>query len=202
MVSAGGGSRLCKSSVSSRGCYLIGEGVSKNFAAAVKWYRKAAEQGDSMAQVNLGLRYYTGEGVPKDYVQAYKWLNLAAGQRNEDAKRFLNLVENSMTTEQIAEGQQLAREFKPSKPPKSGASVSGENIIGSSPEASGTGFFITEDGYLISNYHVVKDSAQVRLVTSAGFIAAKVVRWMRLMILRCSKRTGDLYRCQLLPVAR
>jgi len=158
------------------GCYLIGEGVSKNFAAAVKWYRKAAEQGDSMAQVNLGLRYYTGEGVPKDYVQAYKWLNLAAGQRNEDAKRFLNLVENSMTTEQIAEGQQLAREFKPSKPPKSGASVSGENIIGSSPEASGTGFFITEDGYLISNYHVVKDSAQVRLVTSAGFIAAKVVR--------------------------
>ena len=41
---------------------------------------------------------------------------------------------------------------------------------------TGTGFFITEDGYLISNYHVVKDAAKVRLLTSAGLIDAKVVQ--------------------------
>ena len=40
--------------------------------------------------------------------------------------------------------------------------------------ASGTGFFITGDGYLISNYHVVKDAVKVRLLTSAGLIDAKV----------------------------
>jgi S1-C subfamily serine protease len=42
--------------------------------------------------------------------------------------------------------------------------------------ATGTGFFITDDGYLISNYHVVKDATQVRLVTSVGLISAKVVK--------------------------
>ena len=40
----------------------------------------------------------------------------------------------------------------------------------------GTGFFITDDGYLISNYHVVKDATKVRLLTSAGLIDAKVVQ--------------------------
>jgi S1-C subfamily serine protease len=44
------------------------------------------------------------------------------------------------------------------------------------PESSGTGFFITEDGFLITNEHVVKDGAQVRLVTEAGLISAKVVK--------------------------
>ena len=45
-----------------------------------------------------------------------------------------------------------------------------------SPKATGTGFFITDDGYLISNYHVVKDATKVRLLTSAGMIDAKVVK--------------------------
>ena len=44
------------------------------------------------------------------------------------------------------------------------------------PTASGTGFFITDDGYLISNNHVVKDATKVRLLTSAGTIDAKVVQ--------------------------
>jgi len=41
---------------------------------------------------------------------------------------------------------------------------------------TGTGFFITDDGYLISNYHVVKEATKVRLVTSTGTIDAKVVQ--------------------------
>jgi S1-C subfamily serine protease len=41
---------------------------------------------------------------------------------------------------------------------------------------TGTGFFITEDGYLISNYHVVKGAAKVRLLTGAGLIDASVVK--------------------------
>ena len=41
---------------------------------------------------------------------------------------------------------------------------------------TGTVFFITDDGYLISNYHVVKAATKVRLVTSAGTVDAKVVQ--------------------------
>jgi serine protease Do len=44
------------------------------------------------------------------------------------------------------------------------------------PTCIGTGFFITDDGYLISNYHVVKDATKVRLGTSTGTFDAKVVQ--------------------------
>ncbi len=81
-----------------------------------------------------------------------------------------------MTPEQIAMAQQLAREFKPSKTAKSGTSILHSGIFPSEPTATGTGFFITDDGYLISNYHVVKDAAKVRLLTRAGLIDAKVVQ--------------------------
>ena len=42
--------------------------------------------------------------------------------------------------------------------------------------ASGTSFSITKDGFLVTNEHVVSDAVQVRLVTSAGLISAKVVK--------------------------
>jgi serine protease Do len=52
----------------------------------------------------------------------------------------------------------------------------GEVVGHSSPNASGTGFFITEDGYLISNYHVVKDATDIQLRTSTGNLPATVVQ--------------------------
>jgi S1-C subfamily serine protease len=51
-----------------------------------------------------------------------------------------------------------------------------EGVVHSSPIATGTGFFITGDGYLISNYHVVKDAMQVRVVTSNATLQAKVAQ--------------------------
>ena len=156
--------------------YYYGEGVATNYTEAARWYRKAADQGDAGSQNSLGFSYVLGDGVPKDYVEAYKWFNLASAQGDEIAKEGLSGIEQSMTPEQVAAGQQLAREFKPRKAPESGSSVSREGIIDSSPVASGTGFFITDDGYLITNEHVVKDAVQVRLVTSAGFISAKAVK--------------------------
>jgi len=53
-------------------------GVAKNPAEAMKWHRKAAEQGQAWAQLELGSKYEDGEGVPKDYGEAAKWLRMAA----------------------------------------------------------------------------------------------------------------------------
>jgi TPR repeat protein len=152
-------------------CYQQGIGVTQNYSEAVKWFRMSANQGEVDAQYSLGACYFNGDGVIKDYVEADKWINLASAQGDEVAKKILALDERFMTPEQIAEGQQLARQFKSHKESGSDHLISPQN-----PTASGTGFFITDDGYLISNNHVVKDAAQVRLVTSAGSIAAKVVR--------------------------
>jgi tetratricopeptide (TPR) repeat protein len=55
-------------------------GLEKNYAEAVKWFRKAAEQKSASSQYYLGLCYYNGEGVAKDYVQAVKWCRKAAEQ--------------------------------------------------------------------------------------------------------------------------
>ena len=149
--------------------YASGRGVEKDYWEAMKWYRKAAEQNNGDAQLQLGANYEKGEGVIKDDVEAYKWLLLAASHGNEDAKYYVAQSEMRLTREQIAEGQKLAREFKPQTKYSSNTLTSPDN-----PTASGTGFFITDDGYLISNYHVVKEATKIRLVTSAGTIDAKV----------------------------
>ena len=47
---------------------------------AVEWYRKAAEQGDSSAQSNLGISYANGQGVAKDERLAVEWYRKAAEQ--------------------------------------------------------------------------------------------------------------------------
>jgi len=91
-------------------CYAHGLGVPRDHAEAVKWYRKAAGQGDANAQFNLGLAYLEGQGVPNDLVLAYKWLHVA-GIRDADARARRQRLAKSMTREQIAEGQRLAREW-------------------------------------------------------------------------------------------
>ena len=62
--------------------YENGQGVAQNYAEAVKWYRKAAEQGYAEAQFNLGVMYETGEGVAQDYAEALKWY------RNRKTKNY------------------------------------------------------------------------------------------------------------------
>ena len=78
--------------------------------------RAKAESGDASAQFNLGNSYRKGEGVTKDDVQGYMWFLLAGVQGTELAKKNIEIIKNMMTPEQIAEGQKLAREFKPRKP--------------------------------------------------------------------------------------
>jgi len=156
-------------------CHVTGQGVAKDEREAVKWFRKAAEQNGAEAQCNLARCYITGEGVAKDYVGGYKWSLLAAGQGIENAKALATMLERRMTREQIAEGQKLARDFKPRGVPSVDDTPS-TGVLQTRPESSGTGFFITEDGYLITNEHVAGNGAQVRLVSEAGLIYAKVVK--------------------------
>ena len=157
-------------------CYANGQGVPKDYAEAVKWYRKAAEQNDAGAQNNLGVSYANGQGVPKDYVEAYKWILLAAAQGIEVAAKSVASFERIMTREQIAEGQRLARNFKPRKALPAGSDSSPVAIVESRPQSSGTAFFITDDGYLITSGHVLGESTQARVITAAGILPARVVK--------------------------
>ena len=76
--------------------YAKGEGVPQNDAEAVKWYRKAAEQGYTDCPIQtLGIMYtygtvgirpaglvfrVKGDNVLRDYQEAVKWYRKAAEQ--------------------------------------------------------------------------------------------------------------------------
>ena len=73
--------------------YDNGEGVRQDKSEAVRWYRKAAEQGNANAQCNLGMAYQSGEGVRQDYEEARKWYRRAIEGGNEHAQTFLEHME-------------------------------------------------------------------------------------------------------------
>jgi uncharacterized protein len=50
--------------------------VLQDYAQAVRWFRKAAEQENVGEELYLGSTYALGRGVPQDYVEAHMWANL------------------------------------------------------------------------------------------------------------------------------
>ena len=85
------------------------EGV-QDYKEAVKWYRLAAEQGDSFGQSCLGMMYEYGDGVPENSVQAWAWYNLAAAGGDKDAKKYRRRLK--LTPEQLIEAQALSTEIQ------------------------------------------------------------------------------------------
>jgi hypothetical protein len=157
-------------------CYAKGEGVPKDDIEAAKWYRKAAEQNHAKAQYSLGVRYAQGRGVVKDEVEAYKWVLLAAAQGFEPSKELVSSLERRLSRDEIREGQARARAFKPRSVLEFETSSQPRSPAELQAAASGTGFFITEDGYLVTAAHVVWGATQVRVSTNAGVVVARIVR--------------------------
>jgi hypothetical protein len=60
--------------------YSMGQGVPQDAEQAAQWYRRAANQGLSVAQERLGGLYAMGQGVPQDYAQAAQLFRKAADQ--------------------------------------------------------------------------------------------------------------------------
>ena len=91
--------------------YANGEGVPESAAEAARWFHLAAKQGVVEAQGNLGVMYAKGEGVPENAVNAYAWFSIAAAQGITRAKEYKESVASGMTRSQIAEAQDLSREY-------------------------------------------------------------------------------------------
>ena len=54
--------------------YESGQGTPEDNAAAARWFKLAAGQNHSDAQLALGVMYANGWGVTRDDAQAIEWL--------------------------------------------------------------------------------------------------------------------------------
>jgi S1-C subfamily serine protease len=145
--------------------YYLGQGVARNFKIAVKWYRLAAEQGNFNAQISLGRMYRDGEGVMEDYVYAHMWLNIAAGHGDDAAPKARNSLAKRMTPTQLENAQAKARKYVSRR-----ATIKSEDKppphLGSS--MSGSGFFVSKLGHIITNQHVVKSCKNITVGANAN----------------------------------
>jgi uncharacterized protein len=71
----------------------LGEMYETDFSTAMNWYRKAADQGNTRAEILLGDIYKYGRGVSRDFAQAVAWYRKAADQGDIEAQ--INLGEMS-----------------------------------------------------------------------------------------------------------
>jgi uncharacterized protein len=66
--------------------------VTQDVKEAVIWFRRAADQGDAVAEFLLGNQYASGKGVPQDYSEAMIWFQKAAEQRHPVAMLYLGVM--------------------------------------------------------------------------------------------------------------
>ncbi len=152
-------------------CYYNGTGVSQDYIKAVNYFRQAADQGDEEAQYLLAVCYNLGFGVPQNYIQAYVWCNWASAKGAKNIIQYRNDILTKMTPQQIDEAQrrseEIPRKFTNQVEPRSETPV---------VKASGTGFIITTNGYIVTARHVIADAKQVKIMTRGGYVTAEIVQ--------------------------
>jgi len=100
--------------------YYNGQGVPKDYAEAVKWYRQAADKNNVEACIALGRCYANGRGVPKDLDQARLWyqkanLHAVLPDEQAEAKQALKELDDAINATPAA---------APEKPPAAAPSDS------------------------------------------------------------------------------
>ena len=99
--------------------YLRGQHVGRDYAKAVRWLRKAADQGDGEAYMVLGdlhMRDIPSHPLLRDYVKSYMWLTLALakvrGTKRRTALALRTQVAARMIQQQIDRASRMAREWR------------------------------------------------------------------------------------------
>lgn len=167
-----------------------GWGVPSNYNAAAKWYLQAAEQGNPSAQASLGSCFLRGHGMPKDPIQAYKWCSIAAAGGDQSGRTLAENIARTLTPGDLSEAQKQAAVFKPkamtATPPKASQPQAPTGL-----KTYGTGFFITKDGYLLTNLHVIQGARKLVVRRGGESFDAQVIKIDRINDMAVLKVDGE-----------
>ena len=122
--------------------------------------------------------YAKGQGVTQNYKFAYLWFSLSAAQGGESVIKNRDITAKKLSPQQLSETQDLAAQIQkkidnPTKSQKQESSIADtEKKI----NGSGTGFFITRDGYVLTCHHVIKGAVKIEIVVEGKTYPASLVR--------------------------
>ena len=160
--------------------YIQGNGIPKNVKNAATFFKLSAMNGHAMSTFALGGMYMVGQGVPKNYILAYAWFNIAIsmGIDIDEVKKAMHVLEKNLTDEQIIKAQELATEIQYKIDHRIESQEQQPLIINQDRKVtgSGTGFIITQNGYVLTCYHVIKDASEIKIAIEGNTYQAKIVR--------------------------
>lgn len=155
--------------------YSRGEGVEQDYKTAVKWFTKAASQGSPKAQLVLGACYWNGQGVAIDHAESLKWMSLASMNGEKDAKPLKDEMCAKMTDAEITEAQKRINKIKNIKGYLAEKPAGLKNGNTEKAEYTATGFFIASDGYILTAYHAVGKSENIKVIYNKQQYQAKII---------------------------
>lgn len=88
--------------------YYVGVGVGEDVTKAADLFAKAAEAGNSKAQLCLAVLYSKGQGVKQSDTDAYKWL-LLAGRNTDKYGKTANELTELLSKDLSLGRQEIAR---------------------------------------------------------------------------------------------
>jgi TPR repeat protein len=106
--------------------YAQGKGLPKDPSEAIKWFRRAAMQGDAGAQFQLGRALHRqsldskAAGLNEARIEGFMWLQLASGQGFFNAQSACEQLNLKMSNTELEEGKRRVSHFVPA-PEKSSA---------------------------------------------------------------------------------
>ncbi|MFA5122186.1 trypsin-like peptidase domain-containing protein [Zavarzinia sp.] len=154
-----------------------GDGVARAPSEAGYWYEKAALQGNTSAMRNLAALFRDGQGVPQDLIEAYKWLSIAIDSMGSGPDREATLEDRSdlgerMERTEVREARRRADDWlKNSGPGSAVPRVASTGPTAPPPpdrsrtelDSTGSGFFVTAGGLVLTNQHVVAACSELKL---------------------------------------
>ena len=159
-----------------------GRGVKRNDRQAAKWFLQSAEGGDGAGQTSIARLYEQGIGVEKDLTESYFWYTVAIGNSNTPEKErklardAAKRLSSQLPPKQIAAAESAAKKFQPDETVVGGKRAAGGSGSGK-PQiySTGSGFYVTTSGHIISNNHVVAGCAEMRVTEGDSAMPVKVM---------------------------